>query len=313
MGDTLFKMMACQEIGSETVHFYFGFEDCYQWTWWIAMVSLLILIVSFGAVFVGGRRLTKEERADPNKFIYKLCKRFRAEYWYWEFVIFVRRIVIAYFAVGVSGIIYKLVFLFLLMVFIWIQWHHRPFLTSEANQAEFLLLCCLPVVIMAQVLPSSSDMTDIGAIIMSIMVLLPIPLISFFIYLVMNRVWNQYNTDHDQMMKTILDDQDAVQSTSTCGGVVETPRTPESGLEMIAFDVYPNTNDNVMSGTAAATGTGTIGTLQREEGDNESEIDLEISNIQDMIPDIVDLVYEGDGQETTNNGNGTVKHEEKLY
>ena len=96
-------------------------------------------------------------------FICKLAQRFRPRYWYWEYVIFVRRIVvcvsmqcrrveivirchgvtllsftkIAYFAVGVSGEVYDLPFSFVLMAFIWVQWHYRPFLTSEANQVMF--------------------------------------------------------------------------------------------------------------------------------------------------------------------------------
>ena len=135
--DTLFKLMACQSIGSEEVHFYFGYEQCNGMTWYIAMICLLALIMSFGAVFFFGRKLTVNERADRNRFIFKVCERFQPEYWYWEYVIFWRRIMIAFFAVGVTNLIYKLVFLFSLMVFIWIQWNTRPFLTSEANQVLF--------------------------------------------------------------------------------------------------------------------------------------------------------------------------------
>merc|ERR1712156_919757 len=112
----------------------------------------------------------------------------------------------------------------------------------------------------------------------------------------MNRVWNQYNMDHSEAMKSVLE-HSAVASNSAAGGT-GTPLTPESGVEMTGFDPYP---------------TNTKGREEGNDGDNESDIDLEISNIQDMIPDIVDLVYEGDGQETTNKNGGNVNNEEKLY
>lgn len=219
--------------------------------------------------------------------------------------------------------IYKLIFLAFLMVFIWIQWHHRPFLTSEANQAEFLLLCCLPVVIMAQVLPSSSDNAQIASIIMSVMVLVPIPLISFFVYRTMSRVWNQYNDDHQEVMRDVLE-HSAVASNSAGGMMGTTPLTPESGVEMTGFDQYQAPQYTTNTDTNRDTngdGDGMNGLVPREEGNgdygkdelSETDIDLEISNMQDMnqtIHDIVDLVYEGDGQETTNvNSN----NEEKLY
>ena len=133
--DTLFKMISCRSVGdSYTVHWYFAYEDCYGATWIVSVLILLTIILVFGGVFVFGRRLTEDERADPNTFMFQLCHRFKARYWYWEYVIFIRRIMISFFAVGVSSTSAKLVFLFMMVLFICAQWQIEPFSSGEANQ-----------------------------------------------------------------------------------------------------------------------------------------------------------------------------------
>merc|ERR1712029_1169928 len=107
----------------------------------------MAISASFGAVFVFARKLPAEQRSGPNTFIHKLSRRLKPEYWYWEFVIFVRHLIIAYFAVGVSGVIYKLVFVAVMTVFIVIQWNLAPFSSPSVNAVEFVLLCAVPTVI----------------------------------------------------------------------------------------------------------------------------------------------------------------------
>merc|ERR1719474_2160363 len=80
-------------------------------------------------------------------FIYQLSNRFSPQYWYWEYVIFVRRVLIAWFAVGTSSAMFKLAFLFMMIFFIVLQWKIEPFSTSQTNQMEFILLICIPIVI----------------------------------------------------------------------------------------------------------------------------------------------------------------------
>lgn len=133
--DTLFKLISCQSVGgSNTVHLYFAYESCYGATWIVAVLILLAIIIVFGVVFVFGRKLTADERADPNTFMFQLCHRFKARYWYWEYAIFVRRITISFFAVGISSTSAKLVFLFFMVLFTCAQWQIEPFSSREANQ-----------------------------------------------------------------------------------------------------------------------------------------------------------------------------------
>jgi len=278
----LFKLLACQHIGSQNVQFYFGDEHCHGLTWIVAMLSLLALVLSFGTVFILGRKLTASERLDRNKFIYKLSKRFQPKHWYWEFVLFLRRIVIAYFAVGVpETTVYKLVFLFVMMAFVWIQWNTRPFLTAEANQLEFILLCLLPVVIMA---PNISG-TDEASVILSILVLFPIPILLFFMWRTASIEWSQVTAEH---VEKEIDITAHARVASNSGNVPST-------LEM-------QTNAGSTNGQTPHTpGQMAVPMKMTEGGDSdevvsdaESDIQLEISNILN----IVEMVYEGDRQET---------------
>ena len=209
--DTLFKVLSCQSVGTQSVHFYFGFEACYGTTWIVALSILVLIIVSFGSVFIYGRRLTVEQRADRNMFIFKLSKRFKPEYWYWEFVIFVRRLIIALFAVGIPGVVYKLVFLVLMTVFIGIQVYLTPFVSAKVNQAEFVLLCALPTVITAQ---SFMVLTDYSfpVIVLSFAVFLPIPLVMWFVGSVVWAEWKQWVADHKEFKDDILITRDIAEA-----------------------------------------------------------------------------------------------------
>ena len=184
--DTLFKVMACQPVGTQSVHFYFGFEDCYGATWFLSLFVLMVIAVLFSAVFLFARKLTEQERADRNRFINKVSKRFQSEYWYWEYVIFVRRLIIAYFAVSATDLYWQLVFIVVMMVFIGIQWKLAPFASAETNQAEYILLCAFPIIIAAKMLSmTTSYMFPVDFL--SVMVLLPIPVMAFFVVRVLLR------------------------------------------------------------------------------------------------------------------------------
>ena len=179
--------LSCQSVGPEFVHFYFGFEECYGTTWIVALSILISIMIIFGALFVFGRSLTGKQRYDRNAFIYQLTKRFKPEHWYWEYVLFLRRIIIALFAVGIPGEFYKFVFLIVQLVFIWIQWKFNPYLSAEANTAEFTLLICLPIVNVAQISVIQQFAPFIVMVILSLMIIIAIPVVFICAYQVMKR------------------------------------------------------------------------------------------------------------------------------
>merc|ERR1719242_1789287 len=71
-------LISCTEVGTEWVHFYFGYESGYNTTFFVALSILIAVILIFGSVFLYGRRLTAIELADRKRFIYQLTKRYKA-------------------------------------------------------------------------------------------------------------------------------------------------------------------------------------------------------------------------------------------
>ena len=77
MFNALYLMSTVGKGAGSSRHWYFAFEACYGATWFLSMAILLFIVLAFGAVFVYARRLTAEQRADPNTFAFQICVRFK--------------------------------------------------------------------------------------------------------------------------------------------------------------------------------------------------------------------------------------------
>merc|ERR1712087_911548 len=85
---------------------------------------------------------------------------------------------ISWFAVGVSAVLAKLVFLFIMIAFTVFQWRSDPFASPQTNQMEFILLCALPLVITSQFSSFQTDALESFIVaVVSLLILLPLPLI----------------------------------------------------------------------------------------------------------------------------------------
>ena len=182
---SLFKLLSCKSVGGRSVHYYFGNEECYNSTWVLSFLFLLFIIVSFSALILWILRMSKEERLSLNGngilngFIPKLIDRFQPGYWYWEFVLFLRRLITAYFAVGLQWEI-QWVLLILMMFLILIQVYCKPFDSPQSNTLEIVCLCCTAVM----VLVANGDGIDHGfwiMVLLSLLVILPVLLMMYFV------------------------------------------------------------------------------------------------------------------------------------
>jgi len=236
--DTLFKTISCRTVGDGTGsarHWYFAFEACYGVTWFVSVAVLLSIVLAFGAVFVYARRLTEDQRADPNRFAFQLCVRFKPRYWYWEYVIFVRRILTAFFAVGTSELLAKLAFLTVIMLFATIQWRVDPFAHSQGNRVEFILLVSTPIVIMA-LMPAfqEDEVADYVSVVLTTCILLPIPLVLYYIFDLIrwamggNKGASELANHLNELADPVRPDFVGMQSNSAYSGYDEMPGTPTS-------------------------------------------------------------------------------------
>ena len=205
---TLSKLLSCETVGSQSVHFYFGFEACYGLTWTIALLAMLSTIILFGALFIFGRTLKEKQRYDPNSIMYQLTKRFKAEYWYWEYIIFLRRVVIALFVVLMSDDFWRWIFVIVLTAFVALQVCVRPFASPESNRAEFMLLACLPVFVIAEINSVRNYAANAVAVILSLFVLIPIPIVIYCSYRILRNALEMsphiqdYQSVHDRLDET---------------------------------------------------------------------------------------------------------------
>ena len=178
--DVLFRIMNCVNVGNQRVHFYFGHEYCYQISYWISLISLLVIVISFSLIFIKLRSTSVSQRIlrhhPLNRFIYL----FKPEYYYWEYILFIRRILIALFSVSVQDITMKFFFIGILLFFLYLQISTNPFIVEEGNKMEFILLMCL-IFIQGTKISSAFDFTSIN-IVISFLIILPIPLFVYYVY-----------------------------------------------------------------------------------------------------------------------------------
>ena len=175
----LFKLLSCQTVGTVDIHFYFGYEECYGQTWIIAAMSVLFIIFLFSLIFVK-LRTTKEylrqKRRHPlNVFI----RKYKPQCYLWEYVIFLRRICISWFAASVNTSEIQLTFIMVLSCFTIAHRKYEPFVIHSANEMEFILLILLNILIVAHSL-SSVNSTYVEIITVS---LITVPFLLFIYYI----------------------------------------------------------------------------------------------------------------------------------
>merc|ERR1712126_46688 len=99
----------------------------------------------------------------------------------------------------------KLVFLFVMMCFIGIQWKMSPFDSVIVNRAEFILLSAIPIMIMAQ-MPALEHLLFVS-VVRSFLVLLPVPLITWYCLRVITMAHKQWVKEREEVMQFHVDDQ----------------------------------------------------------------------------------------------------------
>ena len=173
--------------------------------------------------------------------------------------------------------IYKLVFIAAMTVFVVIQWNVAPFSSPAANSVEFFLLCAVPTVIVA-VMPSVVDF-EFAEVMLSVMLLLPVPLLLFFVVRLVWSQWKEWIADHvehreaEEMAEHVIGtkniEMNAMRTTT------EGDQTKESGQE-ISVDVTPMDNVDATVQTLSVPQSGDSGPRSARESEEWS---LEMSGI----------------------------------
>ena len=170
-----------------TVHFYFGSEECYGETWVLSLLCLILLVAAFLAGFVRLRRLEITERQSKHHPLNTFVARYREQFYWWEFVLFIRRVCIALLSVSINSTASDVILAIVVAAFLYIHMECQPFVVHFANQMESILLIALIVVIVAHsVSPLAADPVFIQVII-SALIVLPFCLFFYFVVRVIRK------------------------------------------------------------------------------------------------------------------------------
>eukprot|EP01083_Nonionella_stella_P219227 785511_1 len=83
---TILKLLACTEIGSVYVHFYAGYQECFDVVWFFALILFAVLIVLWMAVWFKLYRMDTTQRESRFSAFRTITKHYKPKFWYWETV-----------------------------------------------------------------------------------------------------------------------------------------------------------------------------------------------------------------------------------
>ena len=127
--------------------------------------------------------LMKESRKltimNSNKAKSILMNKYKSKYFYWEYILFIRRVLIAFFAVTANDLISNYIFLGFVIFCTGVQYFSNPFLIKQNDAMEMILLLCLIFIVGAEI-TSALDNIVIN-IMVSILIIIPIPVLCYYI------------------------------------------------------------------------------------------------------------------------------------
>ena len=282
--DVLFRLLTCTNVGDDTIHFYFADEDCYEQTWIISLIILLIMVGGFVAVFTKLREVGANKRQDPSYYFHIITSRYKPQYYYWELIIFIRRIIIALFAVSEPNIGSKFIFIAMMIFFLYLQYSCNPFIIHQGNKMEFILLGCFIFLNVIQLPLNPAFDTEKLNIIISILIIYPLILILYKLDGLQQQLWVN-KKDDNVLIDGDMSNEALIHTTKY---IVNDPREEENNVEAIELE---DMKDNGLTGDYSLNETNesepiTVDNIKKDESDKSS------------CDDADDIVYDNsDGNE----------------
>ena len=188
----MFQLLACRNIGEyKSVHYFFGSEECYGAIWIGSLISLITMILSFSMLFVViwfHQRSRKQCKTKENQrgqlYYYPVIGTYKDEYWYWELVMFIRRLLFALVFIVFDDNNLKISMGVLLLIYSFIHQHYLPFRWKYVNKLDSYLIASITAIIF---MDANSANTDTGFYSFIISLLILFPIIWFIWFLIANR------------------------------------------------------------------------------------------------------------------------------
>ena len=145
--------------------------------------------------------------------------------------------IIALFAVSEQSIAGNIVLIFVMTVFLYLQYLHNPFISHQANKMEFILLVCSVLIMVLRLSLTPGIDNDIMNIIISALILLPFVLI---IYYTSIEVRIRYKSDKKDGLQQGLLKNDVVAVMDDDGDVDEKSSDDERMIKTINYVLNDN-------------------------------------------------------------------------
>ena len=124
-------------------------NNVFEFTWIISFVSLFIIVFIFSMIFIKLKKMGEIERQKDS--LSSLVANYKPQYFYWEYIVFLRRICIAMFTASTTdNNNYKMVFILIMFIFLFYQNRYQPFIINTINMMESILLSCLIFIIVLE-------------------------------------------------------------------------------------------------------------------------------------------------------------------
>eukprot|EP01083_Nonionella_stella_P217321 780313_1 len=179
-----FKLMSCITFPSkQMVHFYNPHQQCFGMHWNLGLFLLLFVVLSFMWIAYRIYKQTSEQRHDRQNMFRKMIKAYEPSAWWWEFVLFGRRITIAL-CTSIRNVNARDIdAILLVLLLIYLVWHVRvmPFKYTRLNRLEAVCLMVLILIFAVFRDDFTTKYTSFIDYFMAVAILLPLILVAFYI------------------------------------------------------------------------------------------------------------------------------------
>eukprot|EP01084_Bolivina_argentea_P136517 240423_1 len=213
----LLRLLNCQKIGNYSVHFYFG-ENCYGETYYGSLLALICIIAAFTLMFFRLRNIgvscENENSAavlnDENSVLNTFVSKYKPAYYYWEYIIFIRRLLISIFSVSENDTTFQSLLVPIMLCFLVSHVRCKPFIFDEANRMEAILLSSIIFIVVLNLSHSGYIDPWFKNYVISFLIVLPFILIIhyFYVFIKPQRDIREQDLSHSDIDYHVLENND---------------------------------------------------------------------------------------------------------
>eukprot|EP01083_Nonionella_stella_P108214 314458_1 len=183
----LLQLLACRQVGSESVHYFFASTACYGTIWWSALCGLaaviLYMIILFAWICTKSRDILqcdiRNEAYKPAVWCYK------KKYFYWELILFIRRLVLSLVVIVFGFDDLKMLLAVLLLIYWAIHTKCQPFNSQPVNELESYLIIASSAILFLEI-NYENNASEFYANVINISFLILFPMIWFIVYVLIH-------------------------------------------------------------------------------------------------------------------------------